>query len=159
MLDNNLDLPSDESKRHLIKIMGMVVLVAALFLMTFQFCGGPPTQAEIENRILESEKLRRVDNLCKELAKPPEFEFVYKVIAGNIDHTTIGYQFRSPLRYADVKKFYGDWATANNWVVAHSSVEADTNCCRFQKEDQTFEVSQSQAIAVDYTIDCIEANK
>lgn len=159
MYDSDVIREQDKNKVRLIKIVGLVLLLPTLYLVIIQFCGGPPTQAEIEKRISGSETLKGVDNLCKDLPKPPGFEFVSKVIAGNISRTAIGYYFRSRRQFDDVKKFYAEWAPQNNWRVDPSAAEPEAICCRFMREDQRFEVSQSQAIGVDYVIDCSVANK
>ena len=63
---------------------------------------------EIEATIAKSEALRRIDQICREFPHPQQFELEQKILGGNSESSSIGYQYNAHIPFEDVKAFYRD---------------------------------------------------
>lgn len=100
--------------------------------------------------IRNSERLTRVDKLCRDLPKPENFQFVNKNVKGNSFTANVNYVYRSKQNFHIVKKFYLEWFNKNGWQ------QDDDVMFKFSKGNQVLAIEKANFPNADYSIYCAE---
>ena len=66
-----------------------------------------------EERIRKNETLKRLDELCQQIPKPKDFEFLGKTAGANT--TYVGYTYKTSFRYQQAKEFYDEYFKKEGW--------------------------------------------
>ncbi len=142
---------SDRVNRRQWIYAGLVVLGLISFVLLIQFTGRDRSHEAVEKSIRKSEMLSRVDQLCRDLPKPKDFQFVNKQITGNSLEAALSFYFNTDLSYKEIQAFYLEWFNANGWTNDNGSNGGDL---WFRKNHQKIYIGL--ATTTDYAISCAE---
>lgn len=122
------------------------------FTLAISSCFQQP--GSVDERILKSEGLSRVDKLCQSLGKPDDFRYVSKDIGGNNHTYAVGYSFKGTSDLSSVRSFYVKWFAANGWEIDQNySAEG---FFAYRKAKQLIFIEQGGSVAANYVIQCEE---
>jgi len=149
---------ADKTKRNQWMILGLVIIGIPVFIWLFWLFLSITTPREkspeeIEEIIVRSEKLTRVDQLCKNLAKPEQFEFSYKQLGSNSIRTALSYGFKTERPNDEIEIFFRLTLTSDGWVEDKSDLQ------HFKKGKQTIALERSGFPDANWSIYCAEENK
>lgn len=136
----------------------MVIIRVLIACLVLAHSCGEPSQEEVARKIAESEKLRHIDQICKQFPKPPEFHQMKKGISGDAEIASVYYQYSSNLPFASVRNFYQDAANRGEYMLVsenYADPEDSMSTLRFLRDDVGITLEHRPPAAV-FNIDCIE---
>lgn len=101
-----------------------------------------------------SDGLTRVNKTCQSLAKPTDFHFVSKNIAGNNHMYAVGYLFKADLSFDYVREFYIGWFAKNGWN--EDPYYSPEGFFAYRKNNQLVFISKIGGADANYEISCKE---
>lgn len=149
---------ADKTKRNQWMILGLVIigipaLIWLIWMFLFIITPAKKSPEEIEEIIARSETLTRVDELCKNLAKPEQFEFSNKGLSGKSLKASVSYGFKTERPNDEIEIFFRLMLTSDGWV------EDTYELRQFKKGNQTIVLERVSSPDANWIISCKEEYK
>jgi len=149
---------TDKTKRNQWMILVLTLIGIPVFIWLFWLflsIIAPPEKSpeEIEKIIADSEKLTRADRLCKNLAKPEQFEFSYKGLGGNSLTASVVYRFKTERPNDEIEIFFRLMLTSDGWIEDKSELR------QFKKGKQSIVLERFGSPDANWIISCQEEYK
>lgn len=91
---------------------------------------GEMSPEEVEQVISKSEKLSKIDRVCKSLAKPGDFVELKKQIFGNAGRSAITYQYRTSRTFDQVAEHFKNECEKTNCSVLRENNDRENSLFR-----------------------------
>ncbi len=139
-----------------IKVFSLFLLSISILSM-FLSCS-ELTQEEIEQKISESKKFRKLNEFCENVPKPDGFRFTHKDFGGGNSFTiAIAYYYKTNISFSQVKSFYLEYFRNQGWkrkIFEDEKHWRDRGFIKYQKGKKIIVVEHSSSTLYDYVIGC-----